>query len=73
MKNFFKILLAAFVGCLIAMAIGTLFLFGLIGSLASFSSKALPVVPSSAVLVLNFDGAIVEQKSDLLEIGRAHV
>ena len=67
MKNFFKILLASFAGCLIAMAIGTLFLFGLIGSLASFSSKALPVVPSPAVLVLNFDSAIVEQKNDLID------
>ena len=68
MKDFFKVILAAFIGCAIVMTIGLFVLLGMIGSIASFSSKSVPVVPSSAVLVLNFDAMIVEQKSDSFDL-----
>ncbi len=61
MKNFLKIVLGTFIGSFIAMAIGFFIMLGVIGSMASFSAKAKPVVPKSAILKLNFDIAITEQ------------
>ncbi len=61
MKNFLKIVLGTFIGSFIAMTIGFFIMLGIVGSMASFSAKAKPVVPKSAVLKLNFDTAITEQ------------
>ena len=61
MKNFLKILAATLLGSLIAMVIGLFLFMGFISSLASFAESKPPVVPSSAVMVLNFSPAITEQ------------
>lgn len=61
MKNFLKIVAGTFVGSLLAMVLGIFILMGIIGSLATFSDSKVPVVPSSAVLALNFSSAITEQ------------
>lgn len=61
MKNFLKIVAGTFVGSLLAMVLGIFILMGIIGSLATFSESKPPVVPSSAVLALNFSSAITEQ------------
>jgi len=61
MKDFFKIILGTFIGCVVAMTIGVFMLFAILGSLASFSKSVPPVVPSSAILILNSERRIVEQ------------
>ena len=68
MKNFFKIILGTFIGCVIAMTIGIFLLFGMIGSLATFSQSAPPVVPSSAILILNSERRIVEQDNEAVDL-----
>lgn len=61
MKGFFKTLLAAFVGTLVALAICLFMLMGFIGSIAVLSSQeSTPVVPSSAILKIDFAQAITE-------------
>lgn len=64
MKNFLKIVLGTFVGSLLAMTIGFFIMLGVIGSMATFSKSAKPVVPKSAVLSLNFNQVITEQSTD---------
>ncbi len=64
MKKFLKIVLGTFIGSLLAMTIGFFIMLGIVGSMASFSSKAKPVVPKSAILRLNFDSAITEQSKE---------
>ena len=68
MKNFLKIILGAFIGCVIAMTIGIFMLFAMIGSLATFSKSAPPVVPSSAILILNSERRIVEQDGEPVDL-----
>lgn len=61
MKNFLKIIAGTFIGSLLAMVLGFFILLGVIGSMASLSSSAKPVVPKSAILSLNFGTRITEQ------------
>src|SRR3989339_163300 len=61
MKNFLKIIAGTFIGSLLAMVLGFFILLGVIGSMATLSSSAKPVVPKSAVLSLNFGTKITEQ------------
>jgi signal peptide peptidase SppA, 67K type len=68
MKDFFKIILGTFIGCVVAITIGIFMLFGIIGSLAAFSTPPLPVVPSSAVLILNSERSIVEQDGESMNL-----
>ncbi len=64
MKQFFKTLLASFVGALLALGIISLFFFSMISSLASFAESTTPVVPSKAILKLDFQKGISEQDTD---------
>lgn len=61
MRQFFKTLLAAFLGTLIAL--GTCF-FLLIGMIAAFSASETVTVPTSAILKLDFSDPIEEQGRD---------
>lgn len=61
MKNFLKIVAATLIGSLIAMLAGFFLFMGFISSLASLTESKTPVVPSSAVMALNFSPAITEQ------------
>jgi protease-4 len=61
MKNFLKIIAGTFIGSLLAMVLGFFILLGVVGSMATLSSSAKPVVPKSAVLSFNFKTAITEQ------------
>jgi len=64
MKDFLKIVAGTFVGSLITMIIGIILLFGIFGSIASFTEKTIPTVPSSAVLNINFSNPVTEQPTD---------
>ena len=64
MKSFFKILLAGFIGTLIALLLSGLIFVSILGSIASFSSKKAYNVPSSAILNINFDSVLSERGSD---------
>ena len=64
MKNFLKIVAGTFVGSLLAMLLGTLLLFGIISSIASFTESKTPTVPDSAILGINFASAITEQSTE---------
>ncbi len=61
MKNFLKIVAGTFIGSLLALTLGTFILIGIIGSIASLSDTTKPVVPSSAILALDFKSRIAEQ------------
>jgi protease-4 len=61
MKNFWKILLGSFIGCCIAILLLIFIGIGIIGSVATLSSKTEPVVPKSAILKLDFASPITEQ------------
>lgn len=63
MKNFFKTLLAAFIGSILALLIGIFLLFGMVGSMVSLS-EATPSLPKSFILSLNFKEPIAERTSD---------
>ena len=65
MKKFFKILLASFIGSLLAIFFLTLISFAMFsGIVSSFSKETTPVVPASAILKLDFSEAITEQGID---------
>lgn len=61
MKNFLKTTLAVIIGSLIAMLISTLLFFGFIGSIAALSESSEPVVPSKAILKIDFNNPVTEQ------------
>ena len=63
MKSFFKILLAGFIGTLIALLLSGLIFGAILGSIASFSTKKTYNIPSSAILNINFDSILSEQGS----------
>ena len=64
MNSFFKTLLASFLGVLIALVVCMLFSFMLFGSLASSFAEKAVVVPTSAILKINFSEPISEQQVD---------
>ena len=64
MKSFLKTLLAAFVGSLAALFVCGFFFFIIIGSLAVLTDEKTPVVPSSAILKIDFSQPITEQSTD---------
>ncbi len=61
MKQFFKTLLASFIGALLALIISGLFMFAILGSLMTLSDTSDPSVPSSAILKLDFEHGVGEQ------------
>lgn len=61
MKQFLKTLLASFIGAFLAFGLVTLFVFAILGSMLSFADSSTPVVPSSAILKLDFSQAIGER------------
>lgn len=61
MKQFFKTLLAAFLGTLIALGFCLIFLVSII---SAFSTTETVTVPSSAILRLDFDNPVEEQSRD---------
>ncbi len=60
MKNFLKTTLAVIVGSLIALFICSFLFFGIIGSLASLGESQEPVVPSKAILKIDFSTPVTE-------------
>ena len=60
MKSFLKTTFAVIVGSLIAMLICSFIFFGLIGSLASLAESTEPVVPSKAILKIDFNTPVTE-------------
>ena len=60
MKNFLKTTLAVIAGSLIAMFICGFILFGMIGALVALGESSEPVVPSKAVLKIDFSTPIAE-------------
>lgn len=64
MKSFFKTLLAAFIGTLVSLLLCSFLLFAFIGSIAALSEETTPVVPSSAILKLDFTLPVTEQSED---------
>ena len=60
MKNFLKTTLAVIIGSLIAFTICSFLFFGIIGSLASFAEETEPVVPSKAILKVDFAAPVTE-------------
>lgn len=72
MKNFFKMVLASFVGVLIAGIIGTIMLISVVGAISSlFSSDTEPVtVKPNTIFRLMLDHPVAERtKSGQLEVG----
>lgn len=60
MKNFLKTTLAVIVGTLIALFISSFIFMGIIGSLAAAGSSEEPVVPSKAILKVDFSTPVTE-------------
>ena len=60
MKSFLKSTLAAIIGASIALGICTFLLFGIIGSLAALGESSTPVVPSEAILKIDFTTPVTE-------------
>lgn len=68
MKKFWKVVLASFVGCILALGILFLISFGMIGSLASFASKPAASVPSNAILHISFDTPVSAQGGEKMDM-----
>lgn len=62
MKSFFKMLLASFLGVIIAMIFGFLLLLGTISAFLSFQSEPVEVKPNS-ILKISLDSPIVDRAS----------
>jgi protease IV len=65
MKNFFKTLLASFLGFFLAIIACSLFSFAVFGSLAASLSEETVMVPESAILKINFTKSIAEQQVEI--------
>lgn len=61
MKQFFKMLLASFTGCIVAAGLMLAFTFSLIGSLAALTEDTGAVLPSSFILRIDLSQGIAEQ------------
>ncbi len=62
MKGFFKYTLAAFVGCVLAILIGTWMIIGAVSSISSsINSKPSTAIPQNAILKIDFKEKIAEQ------------
>ena len=61
MKDFFKMLAASLIGCGIVLFFGLFILIGIFSAALSFSSSQVAVVPSNAILQLNFEKPVLEQ------------
>jgi len=64
MKQFLKMLLASAVGASVAIGLMTIFIFALIGSMASLGSKDPVIVPPSAILTIDLTSGVTEQSVD---------
>ena len=64
MKSFFKTLLAAILGCLVALFLSGFVFIGIISSIAALSGDSKPVVPSKAILKIDTSLPITEQSTD---------
>lgn len=67
MKQFFKIILAVILGCLIAGTIMMFMFFGFVGSLASLADTQ-PVMPNSAILKIDLSTVQIGEQSKELDI-----
>lgn len=64
MKNFLKTLLAAFLGSLLSIILGGMFLLAMIGSIAMLSQSEPVEIPSSTILQIDFATPVTEQSTD---------
>ncbi len=60
MKNFLKTTLAVIVGTMIAMFVGSLVFFAVLGTVATLGDTAEPVIPSKAILRVDFNNPVTE-------------
>ncbi|MDR2585770.1 MAG: signal peptide peptidase SppA [Prevotellaceae bacterium] len=63
MKDFFKMLFAAIIGCSMVLFFGTFFLFSLLGTLMSLGSAEIKTIPQNAILRISFEKPLLEQSS----------
>ncbi|HPY22652.1 MAG TPA: signal peptide peptidase SppA, partial [Bacteroidales bacterium] len=64
MKDFFKVLLASFVGTVLAFLVFGFFSIILLVGIASFGSSDEPIIAKESILLLDFKTPITEQKGD---------
>ncbi len=68
MKNFWKILLGSFIGCILALLIFGFIFAGIVGSIASFAESSQPAMPKSAILKIDFSSPVSERSKENLSI-----
>ena len=68
MKDFFKVLLASFVGTVLAFLVFGFFSIILLVGRASFGSSDEPIIAKESILLLDFKTPITEQKGDKFSV-----
>ena len=68
MKDFFKVLLASFVGTVLAFLVFRFFSIILLVGIASFGSSDEPIIAKESILLLDFKTPITEQKGDKFSV-----
>src|SRR5574344_2459550 len=68
MNNFWKILLGSLLGCLVAFGLIFFIFMGGIGSMAAASASKVSVIPSSAILKIDFSNSISEKGQSLFSV-----
>jgi len=68
MKDFFKVLLASFVGTILAFLVFGFFTVILLIGIASFGSSDEPIIAKESILLLDFKTPITEQKGDTFSV-----